>query len=54
MKRCSEQRGFIGPDDFFWFLVMLVAVGFVAGLVVAFGVPWIWSIMKPWLHAITG
>lgn len=38
-------------------MVMLVGV-FTAGvlltLTLVFGVPWLWHLLKPWLHAITG
>lgn len=38
-------------------MMMLIGV-FVAGvlltLTLVFGVPWLWHVLKPWLHAITG
>ena len=27
---------------------------FLAGIVIAFSVPWLWGIVKPWIHAATG
>lgn len=35
-------------------LIVAVAV-IVASLVIAgtYGVPWLWSLVKPWLHAVT-
>lgn len=39
-------------------IVALIVMAFVAGgaIVAAliFGVPWLWSLLKPWLHSVTG
>jgi hypothetical protein len=35
------------------FIVALIVVGVALGVVLAYGVPWLWSLVKPLLHAIT-
>lgn len=32
----------------------LVAAGILIGLLLSFAIPWVWEVVKPWLHAITG
>lgn len=34
--------------------VFLFAAGVAVACLLIFGVPWLWSLLKPWLHAITG
>jgi hypothetical protein len=37
-------------------VVMLVACGVIGALIMlalVYGVPWLWSMLKPWLHVIT-
>lgn len=34
------------------FAALLVA-GLLAGVTLAFGVPWLWSVIRPWLHMVT-
>lgn len=44
----------MSDSDFFWgFVVPLVAMGFAAALLLVFGVPWLWGVLKPLLHAVT-
>ena len=35
-------------------VVYLIVVGFLAGFVVFVVLPWIWTYLKPWIHAATG
>lgn len=35
------------------FFVSLVVVGVVIGVAVAYGLPWLWRLIKPLLHAVT-
>ncbi len=42
------------PDDFFYRLVAaLLVIGVLVGLLLAYGVPWAWALVKPLLHALT-
>lgn len=47
----------IDGRDFHKAIVAVIVTAFVVGgLVVAgliYGVPWLWQIIKPWLHSIT-
>lgn len=39
------------------FIAVIVVVAAITAAVTAlliFGVPWLWALLKPWLHAITG
>lgn len=41
-------------DSDWWGLVIgLVVFGIAIGCALAFGLPWLWSILKPMLHAVT-
>lgn len=35
------------------FFIMLVVVGVLFGVALAYGIPWLWSVLKPLLHAAT-
>lgn len=41
-------------DSFGQFILVVFAAGFALAVGLFFGLPWLWSIIKPWLHAITG
>ncbi len=43
----------ISDRDFFGFIAILIAFGVVAGLAIAWGIPWVWAIVKPLLHGWT-
>lgn len=30
-----------------------IAVGVIVGLIIGLAVPWLWDLIRPWLHAIT-
>jgi len=47
MKR---QNGYINLDGFF---IGLVIIGAVIGVVVCLVAPWLWSLVKPFIHAMT-
>lgn len=47
-----RQRGW-GAPDFSGLLAALVLMGVLIGLGVAWGVPWLWALLKPLLHAAT-
>ncbi len=32
----------------------LIVVSAIGGAVVAYVIPWLWHIVKPWIHAVTG
>lgn len=44
-----RQRGYVNAGSFWVFAVIAAAVG--AGL--AYGIPWVWSLIKPLIHAAT-
>ncbi len=44
---------FYSERDFFEFVVLCIGAGVLLGLFFAFGVPWLWGLVKPWLHAVT-
>lgn len=46
------QAGFYNLD-LMPILVGLVLVGALIGAVLTEGVPWVWSLIKPWLHEVT-
>jgi hypothetical protein len=46
----TPQRGFIDATGA---LVALIFVGIVIGLAAAYVVPWLWSLLKPLIHALT-
>lgn len=39
--------------DFFWFMVVLVLFGIAIGAALFVGLPWLWGLLKPLLHAWT-
>ena len=47
----QNQEGFVNLDGL---LSALVGLGVVFGLILAFGVPWVWGLVKPFIHALTG
>jgi len=40
-------------EQFFNLVLVAFFTGFGLGIFVSFGIPWIWSAMKPWLHTLT-
>ncbi|MCB1909977.1 MAG: hypothetical protein KDH15_21660 [Rhodocyclaceae bacterium] len=34
--------------------IAILAVGIAIGAALFVGLPWLWSLLKPWLHAVTG
>lgn len=49
----NRQRGFISNRDFQFFMFMLVLVGMFVGAVLFLGIPWLWGILRPFIHAWT-
>jgi hypothetical protein len=48
----TKQRGYFTIDIgaiFIW----LIVVGAVIGFVMAYAIPWVWSLVKPLIHALT-
>lgn len=39
--------------DFFWFVAVVFLFGLAAGAALFIGLPWLWSLVKPMLHALT-
>ena len=35
-------------------MIALAVCTFVLGVALALGLPWLWGILKPWLHTVTG
>lgn len=48
--------GFHGPDfpNPVTLIIAGCAVGAVIGIGLALVTPWLWSLIRPWLHAVTG
>lgn len=44
----------MSEGDFWWALVVVLGVGMALGWVVFDGIPMLWALVKPLLHAITG
>ena len=47
-----KQRGYYNMD-MTGFLIACVIVGAVIGVALAYLVPWLWSFIKPLIHALT-
>lgn len=50
----KKQLGFISPGDMQAFFITLIVIGILIGTLLAIGIPWIWNLIKPWIHTITG
>lgn len=48
----KHLRGYI-DIDFRGLVYLGIAVGVIATLLIVFVVPWIWRLIKPWLHGVT-
>jgi hypothetical protein len=35
------------------FFIALIVVGGIVGAALAYGIPWLWSLIKPLIHALT-
>lgn len=49
----SDQRGYVNLDIIGMIWICVIA-GILAGLILCPILSWAWSIVKPWLHSITG
>lgn len=47
----GKQRGFIDLRGAFYAMFIL---GFLAAFALFFVLPWVWRLLKPWLHQVTG
>ena len=47
----KQQKGFVNLDGL---IPALLIMGAVIGIVICLVVPWLWSLVKPFIHAITG
>lgn len=52
VKPRNRQAGYYIPD-LTPFFVALVVIGVLLGALLTEGVPWVWSLVKPWLHEVT-
>lgn len=50
-KTMNKQRGFIDLRGAFYAMFIL---GFLAAFALFFVLPWVWRLLKPWLHQVTG
>lgn len=48
------QRGYIDASAFKALFWALFAGGVIVGFVLFVAVPWLWRLLKPWIHQITG
>ena len=46
-----KQRGYL--SDLTNFFLMLILTGFLLGTVAAYGVPYLWNFVKPYIHQMT-
>lgn len=49
----KKQAGYLSMD-FRGMFVALIILGAVIGMAVTVAVPWLWGLVRPWLHSITG
>lgn len=35
------------------FFILLLVFGVAAGVLLAYAIPWLWGLVKPWLHMLT-
>lgn len=47
------QKGFISDRDFVQFMVVIVLLGFGIGALLFLGIPALWELVKPLIHAAT-
>ena len=52
MKR--KQQGYINSDAFGAFMGALIVIGIAIGGVLFVVLPWLWHLIKPWIHSVTG
>lgn len=48
----NAQSGYINLD-FTGIFIGIAIVAAAAGAVLAYVIPWLWSLVKPWIHALT-
>lgn len=46
----QNQRGYIDLGGAFLFLLI---AGIIIGLFLSIGLPWLWELVKPWIHSAT-
>lgn len=46
----KKQHGYIDLDGI---VTMLIVIGVIVGVVLAYGVPWLWDFIKPIIHSLT-
>lgn len=49
-RHVGRQGGYVNLDGLF---PTLIGLGVVIGLALAVAVPWLWRLLKPWLHAVS-
>jgi hypothetical protein len=49
----KHEQGFITEDAFLGFMLVLVAIGVFIGWLFFVGMPWVWGVLKPVIHAVT-
>lgn len=47
------QKGFISEHDFVQFVITLFFIGVIFGAVLFLGIPALWELLKPLIHAAT-
>ncbi|MDP1681075.1 MAG: hypothetical protein Q8L39_04795 [Burkholderiales bacterium] len=50
----NRERGFIDRDAFMGMFIGLIVIGIAIGGLLFLGVPWLWHLLKPWIHTVTG
>lgn len=50
----DNQKGFIDSDAVATMLAMFVLFGIVIGWGLSVGIPWLWAVVKPFIHTATG
>lgn len=48
----AKQKGFYNLN-LGGFFIALILVGIVIGALLTFGLPWLWDLLRPWVHEVT-
>jgi hypothetical protein len=54
----NKQRGYMNMDGIAGAItfvgIVILVVGILIGVTATTGIPWLWGVIKPWLHSVTG
>ena len=49
-----KQRGFISESDWNGMIFVILLAGVVLGAFIFEGIPFLWHLLRPWIHSVTG